>query len=125
MKTTNIMFEQLFNKPEMKERRRALRKRMTPAEVAFWSMIRKRQLEGKRFLRQYSVGYYIVDFCCPEHKLVIELDGEVHNSEEAKAYDAARTLFLESVGFTVLRFENLEVFDYPERTLDEIRRYLK
>ena len=120
-----MMFEQLFNKPEMKERRRALRKRMTPAEVALWSMIRKRQLEGKRFLRQYSVGYYIVDFCCPEHKLVIELDGEVHNSEEAKAYDAARTLFLESVGFTVLRFENFEVFDYPERTLDEIRRYLK
>lgn len=98
---------------------------MTPAEVALWMMIRNRQLDGKRFLRQYSVGKIIIDFYCPEYKLAIELDGEVHHSPQAREYDKRRTTCLESFGIIVVRFENFEVFDYPERTLNEIKRYLK
>jgi len=109
----------------MKPFRRRLRKQMTPAEVALWLMIKNRQLDGHRFLRQFSIGYYVVDFYCHKHKLAIELDGEGHFTEEGETYDAIRTEFLNSVGVRVLRFENFEVLQYPMRTLDEIRKYLK
>lgn len=95
---------------------------MTSAEVALWLMIKNKQLDNERFLRQYSIGNYIVDFYCPKHKLAIELDGEVHLYQEEK--DAKRTEYLNAVGVKVLRFENFEVFDYPMRMLDEIRKYL-
>ena len=119
------MPDQLNTLPEMKPFRRKLRKQMTAAEVALWMMIKNRQLDGERFLRQFSIGHYVVDFYCHKHKLAIELDGEGHFTEEGQAYDKARTEFLNSVGVTVLRFENFEVFQYPMRTLDEIRKYLK
>ena len=116
----------MINKlPEMKPFRRKLRKNMTPAEVALWLMIKNKQLDGERFLRQYSIGHFVVDFYCPKHKLAVELDGEVHFTDEAEAYDKERTEFLNSVGVRVLRFENFEVFQYPMRTLDEIRKYLR
>ena len=113
------------NLPEMKPFRRKLRKNMTAAEVALWLMIKNKQLDGERFLRQYSIGHFVVDFYCPKHKLAVELDGEVHFTEEAAAYDAKRTAYLNSVGVQVVRFENFEVFQYPMRTLDEIRKYLR
>jgi len=113
------------NLPEMKPFRRKLRKKMTAAEVALWLMIKNKQLDGERFLRQYSIGHFVVDFYCPKHKLAVELDGEVHFTEEAAAYDAKRTAYLNSVGVQVVRFENFEVFQYPMRTLDEIRKYLR
>jgi len=116
----------MINKlPEMKPFRRKLRKNMTVAEVALWLMIKNKQLDGERFLRQYSIGHFVVDFYCPKYKLAVELDGEVHFTEEAEAYDAKRTAYLDSVGVRVLRFENFEVFQYPMRTLDEIRKYLR
>ena len=113
------------NLPEMKPFRRKLRKNMTAAEVALWLMIKNKQLDGERFLRQYSIGHFVIDFYCPKYKLAVELDGEVHFTEEAAAYDAKRTAYLNSVGVQVVRFENFEVFQYPTRTLDEIRKYLK
>jgi len=113
------------NLPEMKPFRRKLRKNMTAAEVALWLMIKNKQLDGERFLRQYSIGHFVIDFYCPKYKLAVELDGEVHFTEEAAAYDAKRTAYLNSVGVQVVRFENFEVFQYPMRTLDEIRKYLK
>jgi len=109
----------------MKPFRRKLRKQMTAAEVALWHMLKNKQLDGERFLRQYSIGHYVVDFYCPKYKLAVELDGEGHFTEAGKTYDAKRTEYLNSVGVHVLRFENFEVFQYPMRTLDEIRKYLK
>jgi len=119
------MTNQLNSLPEMKPFRRRLRKQMTLAEVALWLMIKNRQLDGERFLRQFSIGYYVVDFYCHKHKLSIELDGAGHFTEEGEAHDKKRTEFLNSVGVRVLRFENFEVLEYPQRTLDEIRKYLK
>ena len=119
------MQKPIFTNQSVKAYRRQLRNNMTPAEVALWSMINKKQLNGERFLRQYSIGSYIVDFYCPKHKLAIELDGQVHyDSEEAIERDARRTKFIESFGVKILRFENFEVFDYPQRTLDEIEKWL-
>jgi very-short-patch-repair endonuclease len=98
---------------------------MTRAEVVLWMMIRNKQLEGARFLRQYSIGNYIVDFYAPKYKLAIELDGEGHMLEDQQEYDAQRTEELKEFGITVLRFENFEVLDFPERTLQGIAKYLR
>jgi len=119
----NIMT--LKNLPEMEPFRRKLRKQMTAAEVALWLMIKNKQLNGQRFLRQYSIGHYVIDFYCPKYKLAIELDGEGHFTDEGETYDAKRTEYLNSLGVRVLRFENFEVFQYSMRTLDEIKMYLK
>ncbi|NDV95183.1 DUF559 domain-containing protein [Dysgonomonas sp. 521] len=105
---------------ETKDFRRKLRKTMTPAEVALWMMIKNKQLAGERFLRQYSIDSFIIDFYCPKYKLGIELDGEVHNSEEQLQYDIRRTERLNRLGIKIIRFENFEIFNYPQRTLDEI-----
>ena len=111
------------NAPHLKEYRRNLRKKMTKAEIALWLMIKEKQL-GERFLRQYSIDNCIVDFYCPKYKLVIELDGEDHFTEYGIERDKKRDEYLKSRGVNVLRFENFEIFDYPQRTLDEIKRYL-
>jgi len=111
------------NAPYLKEHRRNLRKKMTKAEIALWLMIKQKQL-GERFLRQYSIDNYIVDFYCPKYKLAIELDGEDHFTEDGMARDKKRDEHLKHRGVNVLRFENFEVFDFPQRTLEEIKEYL-
>ena len=116
---------QTHNIPQLKTYRRQLRNNMTAAEVALWIMLRKRQLNGERFLRQHSIGHFIVDFYCPKYKLAIELDGDGHFDEAQAQYDIQRTEYLNSLGVTVIRFENCEVFNYPQRVLDEIATYLK
>ena len=82
---------------------------MTPAESYLWSFLQRRQLRGRKFRRQHSVGPYILDFYCPEEKLAVELDGSTHDHEDAQNYDAKRTAFLEGLGIRTLRFENREV----------------
>ena len=105
--------------------RRRLRKNMTSAEVALWTMIKNRQLGGYRFQRQFGIGPYVVDFYCHEAKLVVELDGEVHNDPEQIEHDRARTEFLNACGVEVLRFENFEVFVYAARTLNTITQKIE
>lgn len=114
----------LYNQKSSQFFRRLLRKQMTPAEIALWSIIRKNQIDGVRFLRQFSIGKYIIDFYCPKYHLAIELDGESHFDEKRIQEDNERTNYLQSKGIRVLRFENFEVFDYPQRTIDEIKKYL-
>ena len=89
------------------DRSRALRKAQTEAERALWRELRLRQFSGYKFRRQHPVGRYIVDFACVETGLCIELDGSQH--AQAADYDAARTAFLHSRGFEVLRFWDNEV----------------
>jgi very-short-patch-repair endonuclease len=114
----------LYNKKQRQAHRHNLRRNMTSAEVTLWTLINKRQLDGVRFLRQYSIGNYIVDFYSPSCKLAIELDGQSHFEEAQIEYDQRRTAFMNGQGVRVLRFENFEVFDYTQRTLDTIRKYL-
>ena len=113
----------IFNKKELKPIRKELRNNSTYAEVFFWQQVKGRQLEGRKFRRQTSIGNYIVDFYCPEEKLVVELDGEVHCDEEAIKYDEKRTEFLESVGLKVIRFENQDVLKNTEYVLSKIKEY--
>ena len=86
-----------------------LRRAMTPAERALWAALSGRQLDGLRFRRQHPLGPFILDFCCPARKLVIELDGAGHADEDQAQRDAARTAQLQSHGYRVLRFRNEQV----------------
>ena len=68
----------LFNRKSLKSFRSSLRNRSSSAEAALWNILKSRNLDGRKFRRQYSIGNYIVDFCCPSEKLIIELDGAPH-----------------------------------------------
>ncbi|MDO1501098.1 endonuclease domain-containing protein [Winogradskyella maritima] len=103
--------QNLHNKNHLSNFRKELRSNLTPAEAKLWSELKGRRLLGRRFNRQHSIGNYIVDFYCASEKLIIELDGEVHNNPKAKAYDLKRTQFLEAKGYSVIRFENRLVFE--------------
>jgi very-short-patch-repair endonuclease len=95
---------------------------MTDAELRIWLGVRGEQLDGHRFRRQVPIGPYIVDFVCLKAKLVIEIDGGQHqvNAEG----DAARSAWLESRGYRVLRFWNTDVLREGESVLEKIRREL-
>jgi very-short-patch-repair endonuclease len=99
----------LRNDPELKQRRRELRRNQTEVEKTFWSHVRNKQFYGIRFVRQYSIGPYILDFYCPTVKLAIELDGGQHNQKESLEYNATRSEYLREQGIDVLRFWNHEV----------------
>ena len=95
------------------------RKTPTDAETLLWQCIRDRQL-GLKFRRQHAIGDYIADFICLEISLIIEVDGEYHNSEEQQEKDTIRTKYLNEQGFYVLRFTNNEVINQTEWVLKSI-----
>lgn len=113
---------QLHNRRTLKKRRRELRKNLTPAEATLWKMLRKQQLEGRKFRRQHSIGPYIVDFFCYAEGLAVELDGHSHDDPARADYDDQRTVLLNEQGIRVVRFENCDVFEQPDVVLDAIAR---
>ena len=115
----------IHNKPELKTRRKGLRNYSTSAEGTLWILLKGKQLEGKKFRRQHSVGEYVLDFYCPAEKLAIELDGEQHFSDEGKKHDDRREKYISKFGISIIRFENCEVFDRPEFVLSEIKKHFK
>jgi very-short-patch-repair endonuclease len=98
---------------------------MTSAEVALWQQLKAGQLNGTNWRRQYSIDRYILDFYCPTYKLCIELDGQEHYTMQGDKKDFERTKFLNSIGIDVLRFENKEIWDNPERVIETIKIKLK
>jgi very-short-patch-repair endonuclease len=113
------------NLQSLKRLRRELRAALTPAEARLWKHLQRRQLNGRKFRRQQSFAQYIVDFYCPSEKLVIELDGSAHDSEEAWNHDQKRAEFLCSLGLRVLRFENRTVIENLDGVLVEIAKNFK
>ncbi|MEI7512197.1 MAG: endonuclease domain-containing protein [Candidatus Uhrbacteria bacterium] len=99
-----------YNDPKYKERRRELRKGMTDAERVLWERLRQRRFLGLRFLRQYGVGHFILDFYCPQVRVAIELDGDSHTDEGA-VRDQERDAILESDNIQVIRFWNQDIFE--------------
>jgi very-short-patch-repair endonuclease len=98
---------------------RQLRKSSTDAEKRLWSKLRHKQVDGFRFRRQQPIGRYIVDFFCPEAKLIIEVDGGQH--ADAERNDLMRTLWLQGRGYRVIRFWNNEVLGNTEGVVLTIR----
>ena len=109
---------------ELKEKAESMRKKPTEAESVMWQMLRGKNLDAK-FRRQHIIGDYIVDFVCLDTQLVIEIDGGYHNELEQEELDRQRTNFLQSKGFSVLRFTNEEVLVNTDNTISVIRNALK
>lgn len=108
-------------KPEIFENAKDLRKNVTEAEKALWEAVRSRRLDGLKFRRQHPVKQFILDFYCHQYLLGIEIDGSVHENDDAKEYDLNRTAELENLGLTLLRFKNKEVLTDLPKVITEIR----
>ena len=115
------LMNKIFNQKIQKEKRRSLRRRSTKAERTLWQNLRNRGFEGYKFRRQFSVGFFVLDFYCPELKLAIEVDGYSHDSEEAKKYDTERQKIIEVYGVRFLRIRDEEVHEDIEKALKKIK----
>lgn len=113
----------IHNRKQLERYRKRLRNHCTSAEATLWKHLKGSQL-GKKFRRQHSIGNFIVDFYCATERVVIELDGARHFTEEGARYDAKRTAYLEGLNIRVIRFENVRVFEDLEEVLREIKTTL-
>jgi len=111
----------VHNLRELADRRRELRKQSTEAEKLLWQELRNNKLELK-FRRQYSIGGYILDFYCSKKRLIVEIDGPIHNS--SKEYDSIRDKHFRELDYKVLRFKNNDVINRLESIIKEIKCYL-
>lgn len=117
----NKKMSKIHNSRILRERRAELRRKETPSEKKLWFYLRNNNL-GVKFKRQHSIGGYILDFYCSEKKLIIELDGEIHNTRDAKEYDATRDKFFKELGYKTLRFLNKEAENNIESVLEKIKQ---
>jgi len=107
-------------KKEFTHLARQLRKNQTSQEDKLWYWLRAKHFSSLKFRRQYLIGNYIVDFCCPKKKLVIEVDGGGHNEIRQIKADKVRDEWLRSQGFKVLRIWNNEIDENLDGVLEEI-----
>lgn len=115
--------ENYFETPDyVKTLARDLRKKQTDSEDILWEILRNRNFEWLKFRRQSPFGRYIADFYCSEAKLVIELDGKIHESQ--KEYDMIRDEIISKYGVTILRIKNEEIFNTFEWVLEKIRSFI-
>ena len=112
-----------YNK-RLKQYSRSLRKNMTDAERLIWSKLRKKQLKGHQFYRQKIIGNYIVDFYCPKAKLVVEIDGGQHYTDDGIKTDKKRAEYLKFIGLETLRFSDHEVFENLLGVIQRVYEYL-
>jgi len=106
----------------LKERARKMRQNPTPAERLLWRALRGERA-GAYFRRQHVLGNFIVDFVSLEHRLVIEVDGAIHDQQQAE--DALRTQWLNQTSFHVLRFRNEEILHNLGVVMDRIKQVLE
>jgi very-short-patch-repair endonuclease len=109
--------------PKIHHRAAKLRHTLTEAEVKLWQCLRMHQANGVHFRRQHPIGKYIVDFCAPRQKLIIELDGGQHADQ--LEYDEQRTKFLQSRGYRVVRFWNNDVLRNTQGVMSVILEMLE
>jgi cyclase len=100
-----------------------LRKHMTKAELILWKELRNKKLLGLKFRRQHPISRFIADFYRHKHKLVIELDGEIHLKNDVAINDKKREDEIKSLGITVLRFKNNEIINHLESVLQQISNF--
>jgi very-short-patch-repair endonuclease len=112
--------------PYLKNRSRKLRKGMTETEVMIWNRLRRKQINGLQFYRQKPLGKYIVDFYCPAKKLVIEIDGGQHFWNDNPEKDKERDKYLaDALGYKILRFTNVDIFQNIEGVVHKIIEVIK
>ncbi len=120
-----IYLNTMHNYKHLEQNRKSLRNNSTSAEASLWKHLSKRQLGGRKFRRQHSIGKYIVDFFCPSERLIIELDGEIHNNPSAQKKDKIRDAYFKNLNYHVIRFENKMVFDNLPSVLREISEHFE
>ena len=108
--------------PKLITRAKELRKNMTPAETILWNNFIKTL--PYRFVAQRTIDNYIVDFYCSALKLVIEIDGDQHLTEDGKAYDSERDFIIESYGLKILRINNADIYNDFDAVCRRIKEYL-
>jgi len=111
----------IYNKSKFLDKRRVLRAGQTTTEELLWYRLRRNQLDGYHFFRQYGVGPYILDFYCAKLRLAIELDGGHHDETDVIEYDKERELYLSGNDITTIRFKNQEVLNNIEKVIMRIR----
>ena len=99
---------------------RELRRKATEAETVAWRLLCELRPKGFRFRRQHPIGKCVVDFCCVQKRLIVEVDGSVHAQPSQAARDARRDHYLERFGYTILRFPNGIVLDAPDEFVRRI-----
>jgi very-short-patch-repair endonuclease len=104
---------------------RKLRRELTSAESKLWAELRNRQLGGFEFVRQEPVSDYVADFLCREVRLIVEVDGATHSTDEELQRDSIRTADLNHFGYTIIRVQNDDVYNAMEGVLDTILTALK
>ncbi len=98
---------------------------MSRAEVLLWVRLRERGPDSPAFRRQHPIGPYIADFCCSKAKLVIEVDGGIHNEEDRMMRDAHREAFIREQGYRMFRLTNREVIEDPDAAAERVRAAAK
>jgi len=106
--------------PLLKEFALHHRSNPTQAEEVLWDLVKTKQLEGFKFRRQHIISHYIADLVCLDKRLIVEIDGLIHQVPENKESDELRTKALNRLGFKVLRITNEQVIEEPEKTLQLI-----
>ncbi|HEY0603550.1 MAG TPA: endonuclease domain-containing protein [Herpetosiphonaceae bacterium] len=107
---------------DKQERASQFRQAQTQAEDVLWERLRNRQIGNFKFRRQHTINGFIVDFCCLERDLVIEIDGPIH--QQQIAYDVERSEVLQRLGYRVVRYTNEQVIQNIEIVLESIRQHL-
>ncbi|MBS0238210.1 MAG: endonuclease domain-containing protein [Proteobacteria bacterium] len=102
------------------EHARELRNNATAAERQLWQKLRDLKVSGQKFRRQVPIDHFIADFACLSHRLIIEVDGATHATDEEIESDTRRQLYLESQGFRVLRFQNSDVITNIDGVMDTV-----
>jgi very-short-patch-repair endonuclease len=113
----------IYNKKTQQPVRQYLRHNPTMAEKVLWLSLRKKQIMNVRFLRQYGIDKFILDFYAPEIKLAIEVDGISHIGKEK--YDEYRQKVIEAYGIKVIRFSDEEFLVNPNKVVDFITKVVK
>jgi len=111
--------------PFVFKKAKELRKNQTPAESTLWEYLKDSRLCGLKFRRQHPISRYIADFYCHQLKLVIEIDGSIHQLPENKEHDIGRTTELSEFGIEVLRFTNDEVIHNVNSVLSQISNFVQ
>ncbi|MEX0937528.1 MAG: DUF559 domain-containing protein [Pirellulales bacterium] len=106
--------------PETRARAKKLRTGQTFPERVLWERLRAKRLAGLKFRRQFPIGPYVVDYICPAHSLVIEVDGDGHQGRAD--FDHERTRYLEELGLRVLRVSNDDVLNDIDAVLEAVLR---
>lgn len=123
MKGISVEYPMYFGaKPSIFKLAKELRKMETEAEKLLWNRLSKNQVLGLQFRRQHPINRFIADFYCPKIKLIIEVDGSIHEILEYQDHDIGRSDILNDFGITVIRFTNEQIIENIDSTLKQINK---